>query len=139
MGKDHFARQCYPQHPVVSLDDIRREHRINPTDRSAQGWVAQQAKEQAKVLLRKKTNFIWNATSLNASLRASLISLFARYQAKVHIVYLEVPFKQWRQQNQQRQYVVPDHVMERMATKLELPTPDEAHQVSYYVNGEFVT
>lgn len=67
-----------------------------------------------------------------------MISLFERYQAKVHLVYLEVPFKQWRQQNQQRQYAVPDNIMERMAGKLELPTPDEAHQVSYYINSEFV-
>ncbi|ENG4186291.1 AAA family ATPase [Providencia rettgeri] len=138
MGKDHFVKQFYPQTQIICLDDIRREHKINPADKNAQGWVAQQAKEQAKGLLRTKTDFIWNATSLSASLRASMISLFERYQAKVHLVYLEVPFKQWRQQNQQRQYAVPDNIMERMAGKLELPTPDEAHQVSYYINSEFV-
>ncbi len=46
-----------------------------------------------------------------------------------------MPFKQWRQQNQQRKYAVPEQVMEKMAGKLELPTPDEAHQVSYYIDG----
>lgn len=138
MGKDHFVKQFYPQTQMVCLDEIRREHKINPADRNAQGWVAQQAKEQAKQFLRSKTDFIWNATSLSASLRESTISLFARYQAKVHLVYLEVPYKQWRQQNQQRKFAVPENVMERMAGKLELPTPDEAFQVSYYINGEFV-
>lgn len=138
MGKDHFFQQFYPHTAIVCLDEIRREHKINPADKNAQGWVAQKAKEQAKVFLRTKTDFIWNATSLTASLRASMISLFERYQAKVHLVYLEVPYKQWRQQNQQRKYAVPELVMERMAGKLELPTPDEAHQVSYYINGEFV-
>lgn len=138
MGKDYFVKQFYPQTQMVCLDEIRREHKISPADRNAQGWVAQQGKEQAKQFLRTRTDFIWNATSLSASLRASMISLFERYQAKVHLVYLEVPFKQWRQQNQQRQYAVPEQVMERMAGKLELPTPDEAHQVSYYINGEFI-
>ncbi len=138
MGKDHFVKQFYPQTQMVCLDEIRREHKINPADRNAQGWVAQQGKEQAKQFLRTKTNFIWNATSLSASLRESMVSLFARYQAKVHIVYLEVPAKQWRQQNQQRKFAVPEQVMERMAGKLELPTPDEAYRVSYYINGEFV-
>ncbi|HEC8323118.1 MULTISPECIES: AAA family ATPase [Providencia] len=137
MGKDHFIKRFYPQTAVVCLDDIRREHKINPADKNAQGWVAQQAKEQAKRLLRTKTHFIWNATSLSASLRGTMISLFERYQAKIHLVYLEVPFKQWRQQNQQRQYAVPEQVMEKMAGKLELPTPDEAHQVSYYIDGNF--
>ncbi|EPL9569751.1 AAA family ATPase [Providencia rettgeri] len=138
MGKDHFVKQFYPQTQMVCLDEIRREHKINPADRNAQGWVAQQGKEQAKQFLRTKTDFIWNATSLSASLRESMVSLFARYQAKVHIVYLEVPDKQWRQQNQQRKFAVPEQVMERMAGKLELPTPDEAYRVSYYINGEFV-
>ncbi|WP_272525729.1 AAA family ATPase [Providencia sp. PROV196] len=137
MGKDHFIKQFYPQTAVVCLDDIRREHKINPADKNAQGWVAQQAKEQAKRLLRTKIHFIWNATSLSASLRGTMISLFERYQAKIHLVYLEVPFKQWRQQNQQRKYAVPEQVMEKMAGKLELPTPDEAHQVSYYIDGNF--
>ncbi|EPL6455110.1 AAA family ATPase [Providencia rettgeri] len=138
MGKDHFVKQFYPQIQMVCLDEIRREHKISPADRNAQGWVAQQGKEQAKQFLRTKTDFIWNATSLSASLRESMVSLFARYQAKVHIVYLEVPAKQWRQQNQQRKFAVPEQVMERMAGKLELPTPDEAYRVSYYINGEFV-
>lgn len=137
MGKDHFISQFYPQHAIVCLDDIRREHKINPADKQAQGWVAQQAKEQAKVRLRAKTDFIWNATSLSASLRASMISLFARYQAKVHLIYLEVPYQQWQQQNRQRQYAVPEKVLARMASKLELPTPDEALHVSYFINGQF--
>ncbi|MTC36765.1 AAA family ATPase [Providencia alcalifaciens] len=138
MGKDHFIQQHYPQTPMVCLDEIRRMHKISPADKNAQGWVAQQAKEQAKVYLRSKQDFIWNATSLSASLRESMISLFARYQAKVHLIYLEVPYKQWQQQNRQRKYAVPENVMERMAGKLEIPTPDEAHQVSYYINGGFV-
>lgn len=139
MGKDHFIQQFYSQTEIVCLDEIRRTHKINPADRNAQGWVAQQAKEHAKILLRSKKDFIWNATSLSASLRETMISLFARYQAKVHLIYLEVPFKQWEQQNRQREHAVPDNVMARMATKLELPTPDEAHQVSYFINGNFVT
>lgn len=88
-------------------------------------------------LVTCKKDFIWNATSLSASLRASMIGLFARYQAKIHLIYLEVPYKQWQQQNRQRDYAVPEKVMERMASKLELPTPDEAHQVSYVIQGEF--
>jgi predicted kinase len=138
MGKDYFIQQYYPQAHVVCLDDIRREHKISPKDKNAQGWVAQQAKEQAKVYLRAKQDFIWNATSIGAALRQNMISLFVRYQAKVHLVYLEVPFKKWQQQNAQREHAVPDAVLSRMAYKLELPTPDEALKVSYYINGDFI-
>lgn len=41
MRKDHFISPCYPQHAIVCLDEIRREHKINPADKQAQGWVAQ--------------------------------------------------------------------------------------------------
>ncbi|EKT58596.1 AAA family ATPase [Providencia sneebia] len=74
---------------------------------------------------------------IDASLRGCIINLFARYQAKIHLIYLEVPYKQWIQQNKQRKYRVPDDAMARMLRKLEFPTIDEAHQVSYFINGEF--
>lgn len=51
--------------------------------------------------------------------------------------YLEVPYKQWQQQNRQRQYTVPEKVLARIVGKLELPTPDEALHVSYFINGRF--
>ena len=50
------------EQPIVSLDAIRRKHKIDPTDKSGNGWVVQTAKEEARIYLRKGQNFIWNAT-----------------------------------------------------------------------------
>ncbi len=138
MGKDHFIQQHYPDKAIVSLDNIRREFNIRPSDKNANGWVVQQAIAQAKTYLRANQDFIWNATSLGASLRNKMISLFARYQAEIELIYLEMPYEQWQQQNRQREYAVPNSVLERMLTKLEMPTPDEAHRVFYYVNRQWV-
>ncbi|MBW7983661.1 AAA family ATPase [Enterobacillus tribolii] len=134
MGKDRYVAQHCQGMAVVSLDDIRRRHRIDPKDSNANGWVVQQAKEQARVLLRRGEPFVWNATNLTRQLRAQLIQLFTDYHATVRIVYLEVPYAQWRAQNQQREYAVPDAVMDRMLRKLEVPQRDEAHCVEYFVS-----
>lgn len=132
-GKDTFIQKHYKDWPVVSLDIIRRAHKIAPTDSKANGKVAQLAKEQARVFLRKNQSFIFNATNLKRQLRSQWIDLFTTYGATVKIIYLEVPYTQLMQQNRNRAYVVPAKVMARMIGKLEMPSLAEAHQVEYLI------
>ena len=133
MGKDHYIRRHCADQPLVSLDDIRRQHRLRPDDRSATGWVVQQAKEAARVHLRKKQDFVWNATNITRQMRTQVISLFADYGARVKLVYVEQPYKQWRSQNAAREHAVPTDVLDKLLWKLEVPTQDEAHEVLYSV------
>ena len=105
----------------------------NPDDKTATGRIVQQATDEARVFLRQKKPFIWNATNITRQLRSQLISLFTAYGARVKIVYLEVPWAQWKQQNARREYAVPEAVVMRMASRLEVPQPDEAHSVEYRV------
>lgn len=135
MGKDHFIQQYGKGISVLSLDAIRRAHQINPEDKNANGWVVQQAKQQAREKLRSRQDFIWNATNLTGQMRQQLIKLFVSYNARVRIVYIEQDYKRWRQQNNNRQYVVPDKVMDRMLDKLEVPVPEEAHEVCYFIDS----
>lgn len=129
VGKDTFIQQNYPNWKVISLDDIRKELGITPTDN--QGQVIQLGQERAKELLRKKTPFIWNATNLQKERRGKLIDLFATYKARTEIVYLEVPLQQLLIQNTQRAAVVPENVLMSMIKKWEVPTLDEAQNVVY--------
>lgn len=133
MGKDRYIREHCQGMAVVSLDVIRRRMHVSPQDRTATGRVVQQAKEDARILLREKKPFVWNATNISRQLRTQLIGLFTAYGARVKIVYLEVPWQQWKQQNAGREHAVPEAVIERMAAKLEVPQPDEAHCVEYRV------
>lgn len=133
MGKDRYIDIYYPNMPVVSLDAIRREHKLKPDDKWATGWAAQRAKETARAYLRAGTPFIWNATNITRNMRSQLIELFVTYKAKVRIVYLEVPYRKWLQQNNGRIHGIPAPVLNRMLNKLEVPLPWEAHQVVYEV------
>lgn len=133
MGKDHYLKKNYADWQVVSLDNIRREHKLNPDDTSATGWAVQLAKEQAKVLLRRGQSFVWNATNITRQMRSQWIDLFVAYKAKVKIVYVEVPYKEWLKQNSKREEVVPEAVLLRLLDKLEIPLLSEAHEVEYEI------
>lgn len=132
-GKDTYIKNNLKDWKIVSLDAIRREMKISPTDSSGNGKVIQVAKERAKVYLREKTSFIWNATNITKSLRMPLIELFASYGAKVKIIYLEVPYNKLMSQNADREHIVPENVIHKLIQKLEIPTLSEVHELIYEV------
>lgn len=133
MGKDTYIRTHYPNLPVVSLDNLRRKHKVAHCDAKGNGRIIQLALEEAREHLRVKRSFVWNATNLTRNNRSRLIELFTTYKARVRIVYIEVPYELWQEQNLQRTYAVPLKVMEKMLRKLEIPSPIEAHQVDYVI------
>lgn len=130
-GKDTFIERNYPDLPVVSLDKLRDELDISPED--DQGLVVQTAKEMAKKMLRENKPFVWNATNLTKIMRRQLISLFTSYGAKVKVVYLEAPYQEILKRNRERARSVPEKVINRMITKLEVPDITEAHEVQWSV------
>jgi len=129
-GKDRYIQQNHDL-PVLSLDEIRRTHGIEPTDRKRNGWVIQEGKEQAKIYMRKKEPFIFNATNISTDMRSKWLSLFTDYGAKVRIVYIEVPYATLLKQNRNREHVVPEKVIDQMLNKLEIPLPKEAHHIEW--------
>jgi predicted kinase len=128
-GKDTWLQQHRPELPVVSLDDIRTELDVEPTGN--QGQVIQQAKERCRELLRAKTDFAFNATNLLRSTRQGWLKLFADYEARIEIVYLEPSLSEIYRQNKQRQRNVPQDVIRKLAEKCEPPTWAEAHQLQF--------
>jgi len=132
-GKNTYIQKHYPDLPVVSLDDIRVARGISPTDKSGNGMVIQEAKEQARVFLRKQKSFIWNATNITRQMRLQLVELFTTYKAAVKIIYVEAPYTGLLKQNRNREAAIPDVVLERLIDKLEVPAQWEAHEVVYSV------
>lgn len=133
MGKDHYIQSLKTDIPVVSLDAIRRKHKISPTDKSGNGRVVQMAKEEARSYLRKGQDFIWNATNITRQMRSQLIDLFVSYGAKVRIIYIEKPYELWRNQNRNREHPLPENILDKLLAKMEIPQLTEAHEVTYIV------
>ncbi len=130
-GKDTWIRNNHPRLPVISLDDIRREFGVSPTDREGQGAVIAHAKTLAREYLREKQPFIWNATSITRQLRSMQLDLFEKYGASTRIVYLEAALDTELERNASRKHRVPEDVIYRYLSKLEPPMPMEAHAVDW--------
>jgi predicted kinase len=130
-GKDHWIRTNLPDWPVVSLDALRDELDVLPTDK--QGEVIQRARELAREYLRQGQPFVWNATNLSRLVRGECVRLFATYKARIRIVYLDVSEAMLRRQNKERAAPVPEDVIERMLSRWEVPDRREAHRVDWIV------
>lgn len=128
-GKDYWISKHCKDMPVVSLDDIRRSHKLSPE--GSQGYVASLGKEEAKTYLRKHQPFVWNATNLTVDIRRQLIDLFESYGASVRLVYLETDrATQWRR-NKDREDKVPETIIDSMLSKLAIPEIHEARYVQW--------
>ena len=96
-GKDTWLYENMRDLPVISLDAIRKELHISPTE--SQGQVIQTAKERARQWMRQRQSFVWNATNITRALRQPLIDLFTSYGARVRIIYLDAPLATILQRN----------------------------------------
>ena len=128
-GKDTWIREHLSEYPMISLDEIRAEMKIKPTDH--QGVIIQEAQERAKVYLRKHQPFVWNATNITRDTRQKQISLFERYGASVRIIYLETDWNTQLERNRGRKAEVPVEAIEKMLGKTVPPMPEEAETVEW--------
>ncbi|HYD41249.1 MAG TPA: ATP-binding protein [Anaeromyxobacter sp.] len=130
-GKDHWLRRHRPGLPIVSLDVLREELGVDPED--AQGPVVAAARERARVHLRAGAPFAWNATHLRAEVRGAVIRLLRDDRARVHVVHCEAPAAEQAVRNRGRAAAVPAAALARMLSRWTVPTPLEAHEVTYAV------
>lgn len=126
-GKDTWLAGHRGELPVVSLDDVRDELDVEPTEN--QGHVAQLARERCRELLRTRRSFAFNATNLLRQTRQRWTDLFADYHARIETVYLEPLLSVILEQNKRRKRQVPEDVIVQMADKLEPPTWTETHSL----------
>lgn len=126
-GKDTYINNYLSWLPIISLDNIRKELGIKPTDN--QGKVIQTAKEKAREYMRKGENFVWNATNTTKRLRTKLISFFSEYNSYIEIKCLNTDIDLILKQNKNRDNKVPENIIIKLYKKLEIPTNDECHVV----------
>ena len=92
-----------------------------------QGEVIQAARERCREHLRSGRSFAFNATNLLRQTRRRWIDLFADYDARIEVVYVEPPLPVILAQNARRSSPVPEKVIRRLADKCEPPTFAESH------------
>jgi predicted kinase len=128
-GKDTWIARHAADLPQVCLDVIREELQVAPT--ADQGRVAQAARERARVHLRARRPFVWNATNTTARHRRELVRLFAAYGARVRLVHVDADPDTAIARQRGRARPVPAAVIARLAASLEVPDRTEAHVVQW--------
>jgi putative nucleotidyltransferase with HDIG domain len=130
-GKDYWIRENLPDRPMISLDALRKDMNVPPDE--TPGNVIVEAKNRAREYMKAGRSFVWNATNTTKQMRQQLINFFAGYQARIRIVYLEVPFPEVLRRNRSRNAPVPEAVIHKLAARLDIPDRTEAHQVDWIV------
>ena len=133
VGKSTYAETVLGDLPQVSFDAIRKRMKARHGDR--EGEVAQAAFEEARVHLRAKEAFVWNATSVTRLARDRIVGLSLEYDAKVEIHVLDAPYAEVVKRNASRGEGVPKDVFERYVDRFEPVVNGEAHVVSYVDAG----
>ena len=128
-GKDTWIKEYYPDLPMISLDEIRKEMKISPMEN--QSKVVEIARERARELLRKKQTFILNATNLSPMVRKKQIKMFTQYHASTRIVYLETEWSEQLRRNASRPDAVPEQAVCHMMEELILSEAKEATYVQW--------
>jgi predicted kinase len=133
-GKTSWIAEHLPDYHLVSLDDIREDLTGDRTNQKMQGQVMQEAKARFKHHLRSHHRVIWDATNLRSDFRAQVCDLAYAYQALVTLVVFQQPEASFFEGNRDRDYSVPEDVLQRQIETMEWPLPDEVHR--YVVVGE---
>jgi predicted kinase len=132
-GKDSWLTANRPELPVVPLDELRGELQVDAVD--DQGEVIQLARARCRELLRAGRSFAFNATNLLRQTRRRWIDLFADYDARIEVVYVEPPMAVILGQNARRRSPVPEKVIRELAEKCEPPTISESHGLTILCHG----
>lgn len=131
-GKDTWIKRNLNDIPMVSLDAVR--DKLGTPATGNQGRVIQAAFELARVHLRARQDFVWNATNVTQQVRGKILRLLRDYNARIHIIYLEVPPEKLLHQNADREKVVPMQIIQNLAKKLVPPTIAECHLLSNVIS-----
>lgn len=129
-GKDTWLARHLPGLPVVSLDRLRAELRLEPGSSSDE--LRTTAFARARVLLEAGRPFAWNATLLRRRERRELLTWLGRRGARVTLVSLEVSAVLQARRNRQRAEAVPSAALERLLARWEPVLPGEAHAERFF-------
>jgi predicted kinase len=79
---------------IVSLDELRLNHKINNTNRKKiDGRVRQESKALLKIALAKNENIVFDACNLRKDFRTAIVALCESYHAETILVFIESTMK----------------------------------------------
>lgn len=123
-GKSTYAQKLGVN--ALSSDEIRRLLADDATDQTIHARVFGVLRTllRQRLELRRPETYI-DATNLTRAVRRPYFKVAAKYGCRVEAVLFDVPVEECQRRNRERNRVVPEGVIERMAAKLQPPSIEE--------------
>lgn len=115
--------------PTLSSDAIRKLLADDETDQSIHGrvFVTLRYLLYHRIAIGRPVTYV-DATNLTPQERRPYILMGRLFNCPVEALFFDVPLEVCKQRNRQRQRVVPEEALERMAAKLVPPTVEEGFE-----------
>lgn len=127
-GKSTYAANCsaVTGAAVLSSDEIRRLLSDDPANQTIHKRVFAMMRSllRQRLQLQRPVTYI-DATHLTRLERRPYLKLAALYNAAVDAVFFDVPLEECQRRNRNRDRVVPEEAIGRMAQRLEPPSIEE--------------
>ncbi|HLH38501.1 MAG TPA: ATP-binding protein, partial [Bryobacteraceae bacterium] len=122
-GKSTYAKNFGA---TLSSDEIRRLLADDPADQTIHSRVFATLRYllNQRIKLRRPVTYI-DATNLTRRERKPYLKLAKRHDCEIEAIFFDAPPEVCRFRNRQRERVVPEEVIEKMARRLQPPTVDE--------------
>ena len=119
-GKSTFANK-HKECVIVNTDDIRQEILGDWRNQDKGDLIFKIAYERIGEALNSGHDVIFDATNVQRKYRKKIFQFNAEHVA----VYMNVDVEECKRRNALREHRVPDEVIDRMASRLQVPTIDE--------------
>jgi predicted kinase len=119
-GKSTFANK-HKECVIVNTDDIRQEILGDWKNQDNGDLIFKIAYERISKALDSGHDVIFDATNVQRKYRKKIFQFNAEHIA----VYMNVDVEECKRRNALREHKVPDEVIDRMASRLQVPTIDE--------------
>lgn len=110
---------------IVEPDAIRLELTGNASDQSQNDKVFSLAFKRSSDLLAQGKNVVVDATSVDKWSRSKWIDLGKKNNAEIRAYVIKTPLELAKKRNLGRDRVVPDNVIDKQNSRLQMPTQDE--------------
>lgn len=128
IGKSCWIQRHCTDAVLISLDEIRAELDGCRRSQKNNGRVLQLAKQRLKACLSAGKCVVWDATNLRRDFRQQVCDLGRDYHALVTLVVFLAPCQTIIKGNANREYAVPDDVLQQQLARYQFPLLDEAHR-----------
>jgi predicted kinase len=134
-GKDTWIASHRAGRAVISLDEIRVELGVSPTD--PQERVVAVAHARLEQLLLQRRDVIWNATTLSRRHRETLLNVVAPFDPVVSMTVIDAPPSLLFPRNRGRTppAVVPEEAIQRMTRIWQPPDLTECHELRHVTHA----